>query len=105
MLPPVRLSSPAMIISRLVLPAPLGPSTPTVSPASIDRLMPRRISTMPSALDRASLASSSMMTGAVDWCAFLGEGDDTVWSVMSGIPVKSIVGLMAGLGRLGLLNQ
>ena len=105
MLPPVRLSSPAMIISRLVLPAPLGPSTPTVSPASIDRLMPRRISTMPSALDRASLASSSIMTGAADWCAFSEEGDETVWSVMGGVPVKGIVGLTAGLGRFGLLNQ
>ena len=89
---------------RYVLPAPLGPSTPTVSPASIDRLMPRRISTMPSALDRASLAWSSIMTGAADWCAFSDEGDETVWSVMGGVPVKGIVGLTAGLDRVGLLN-
>ena len=28
-----------------------------------------------------------------------------VWSVMGGVPVKGIVGLTAGLGRVGLLNQ
>jgi len=45
------------------------------------------------------------MTGAVDWCAFSYEGDETVWSVMGDVPVKGIVGLTAGLGRFGLLNQ
>jgi|TARA_B100000683_G_scaffold183062_1_gene176313 hypothetical protein len=45
------------------------------------------------------------MTGAADWCAFSEEGDETVWSVMGGVPVKGIVGLTAGLGRFGLLNQ
>ena len=60
---------------------------------------------MPSALDTASLAWSSIMTGAANWCAFSEEGDETLWSVMGGVPVKGIVGLTAGLGRVGLLNQ
>lgn len=45
------------------------------------------------------------MTGAADWCAFSDEGDETVWSVMSGVPLKGIVGLTAGLGRFVLLNE
>ena len=49
--------------------------------------------------------SEDNWTGAADWCAFSDEGDETVWSVMGGVPVKGIVGLTAGLGRFGLLNQ
>ena len=49
MLPEVVRSSPASTISRLVLPEPDGPMTPTASPAAMSRSMPRRMLTGPAA--------------------------------------------------------
>ena len=49
-LPEVARSSPASTISRLVLPEPDGPTTPTASPAAMSRSMPCRMLTAP-ALD------------------------------------------------------
>jgi len=47
MLPPVVFTSPAMPESRLVLPAPLAPMTPTISPGLQSRLTPRTAGTGP----------------------------------------------------------
>src|ERR1700755_2414481 len=49
MLPELARSSPASTISRLVLPDPDGPMTPTASPAAMSRSMPRRMLTGPAA--------------------------------------------------------
>ena len=48
--PPVTGSSPAMTINNDVFPDPEGPTIPTVSPAKMERSMPRSTSTTP-ALD------------------------------------------------------
>ena len=48
--PPVGLSSPAMIRSRVVLPEPEGPSSATSSPESICSDMPSRAVKLPKVL-------------------------------------------------------
>ena len=53
-------SSPAMILSRVVLPEPLGPRSATSSPSLIDRLTSRRATYVPNALP---ICESSMLIG------------------------------------------
>ena len=47
MLPPVALISPISVRSSVVLPIPLWPSTPTISPRAIETSIPFRIGMRP----------------------------------------------------------
>src|SRR5262244_3299747 len=50
--------SPDSVLSIVVLPAPLAPTTATISPAGISRLMPHRAWILPYATSRASTWST-----------------------------------------------
>src|SRR5919206_3569445 len=52
--PPSRVRYPSRISTVVVLPAPLGPSSPKTSPSSISKLIPRSASSLPYRLRRSS---------------------------------------------------
>src|SRR5579875_406994 len=60
--PPLARSRPASTISKLVLPEPEGPTSPTASPASMSRSTPRRMLTGPPAPGRRR--SRTLTSGA-----------------------------------------
>src|SRR5262249_28166165 len=57
--PPASRSSPASARNRVLLPAPLGPNTPSTSPARAPKLTSRSTSAPPSLTERRSAASRS----------------------------------------------
>ena len=91
MRPLVRVSRPAITINRLVLPAPLGPKTPTVSPAPICKLMPFRILTFAAAVPRVRCAAlRSITAGSIVAGSFAALDDDAMKLVQSLIVVPAI---------------
>ena len=61
MVPEVGRSRPAIAFSRVLFPAPLGPTTATISPSSISNVIPSTAGTPPKCFVSASTSSSGVV--------------------------------------------
>ena len=59
--PPVMVSSPAMVLSKVDLPQPEGPTSTRNPPSSIERSMPFSTSTVPKRFCRLSISRNAMV--------------------------------------------
>src|SRR3954452_12840866 len=66
MLPALARSSPAMMLSRVDLPQPDGPTSTANSPLSMSRLMPLSTSRLANVFDRPRMLSAAMIKPSLD---------------------------------------